>query len=121
VAAFNDGAISRDTVPLREGERIAVIGGGNVAMDTARTAIRLGGDVTVLYRRTEADMPCNRNEYEEAVKEGVKFAWQTEVTAFVGNGKKRLAAVTLKTPEGERTDPFDRVFLAIAADRPTAS
>lgn len=115
VAAFNDGAISRDMVPLREGERIAVIGGGNVAMDTARTAIRLGGDVTVLYRRTEADMPCNRNEYEEAVREGVKFAWQTEVTAFVGNGKKHLTAATLKTPEGERTEPFDRVFLAIGS------
>ena len=47
VNSFNEGAISRNAVPLRQGERVAVIGGGNVAMDTARTAIRLGAEVTV--------------------------------------------------------------------------
>ena len=47
VNAYNEGALTRDMVPLRDGEKVGVIGGGNVAMDAARTAIRLGADVTV--------------------------------------------------------------------------
>ena len=98
VNSFNEGAISRNAVPLRPGERVAVIGGGNVAMDTARTAIRLGAEVTVLYRRTEAEMPAIKAEYEQAVAEGVKFEWQTTVTEFIAGSNGRLAACKLKTP-----------------------
>lgn len=115
VNAYNEGAVGRDMVPLRAGEKVAVIGGGNVAMDAARTAIRLGADVTVIYRRTEADMPAIRAEYEEAVEEGVKFMWESSTIDFVGNDKGRLVAAHLNTPEGEQTIPFDRVFLAIGS------
>ena len=115
VNSFNEGAISRNAVPLRPGERVAVIGGGNVAMDTARTAIRLGAEVTVLYRRTEAEMPAIKAEYEQAVAEGVKFEWQTTVTEFIAGSNGRLAACKLKTPTGEHEAPFDRVFLAIGS------
>ena len=115
VNSFNEGAISRNAVPLRQGERVAVIGGGNVAMDTARTAIRLGAEVTVLYRRTEAEMPAIKAEYEQAVAEGVKFEWQTTVTEFIAGSNGRLAACKLKTPTGEHEAPFDRVFLAIGS------
>jgi len=115
VNSFNEGAISRNAVPLRKGERVAVIGGGNVAMDTARTAIRLGADVTVLYRRTEAEMPAIKAEYEQAIAEGVKFEWQTTVTEFIAGSNGRLAACRLKTPAGEEEKAFDRVFLAIGS------
>ena len=60
-------------VPLKDGERVGVIGGGNVAMDAARTAIRFGADVTVLYRRTQEEMPAIKAEYDQAVNEGVNF------------------------------------------------
>ncbi|MBM6993857.1 MAG: NAD(P)-dependent oxidoreductase [Prevotella sp.] len=115
VNAYNDGAISRESVPLREGERVGVIGGGNVAMDAARTAIRLGADVTVIYRRTEEEMPAIRREYEEAVKEGVKFLWESSVTEFFPGPNGRLGSVNLHTTEGDRIEPFDRIYLAIGS------
>ncbi len=115
VNAYNDGAISRDSVPLREGERVGVIGGGNVAMDAARTAIRLGADVTVIYRRTEEEMPAIRREYEEAVKEGVKFLWESSVTEFFPGHNGRLGSVNIHTSEGDRREPFDRIYLAIGS------
>jgi len=59
---------------LEVGTNIAIIGGGNVAIDVARTAMRLGAKtVTVLYRRTREEMPAYKEEIEEALKEGVKF------------------------------------------------
>ena len=57
------------------GQRCAVIGGGNTAMDVARVLRRMGADVTVLYRRTEAEMPAIEEEYKRAVGDGVKFEW----------------------------------------------
>ncbi|MDD6921275.1 MAG: NAD(P)-dependent oxidoreductase, partial [Bacteroidales bacterium] len=115
VNAWIEGALPREMVPLRDGEHVAVIGGGNVAMDAARTARRLGADVTVIYRRTQAEMTAIQSEYEEAVKEGVHFMWQSESQAFIGNERGRVCAIRLATPEGERTVPFDRVFLAIGS------
>ncbi|MGA9761565.1 MAG: NAD(P)-dependent oxidoreductase [Gaiellaceae bacterium] len=75
------------------GRRAAVIGGGNTAMDVAREALRLGAEeVTVLYRRTQAEMPAFYHEYEEALEEGIVFKWLTLPVAFKGeNG--RLSAV----------------------------
>ena len=59
------------TMPL--GKKVGVVGGGNTAIDCARTALRLGSDVTVIYRRTEAEMPAEKYEIEAAMQEGVKF------------------------------------------------
>jgi glutamate synthase (NADPH/NADH) small chain len=115
VTAYNDGAIGRKQVPLREGERVGVSGGGNVAMDAARTAIRLGADVTVIYRRTEEEMPAIRREYEEAVREGVKFLWESSVTEFFPGADGRLGSVQISGPEGSRREPFDRIYLAIGS------
>ena len=115
VNVFNEGAITRDMVPVDEGDRVAVIGGGNVAMDAARTAIRLGADVKVLYRRTREEMPAIESEYEEAVAEGVEFWWNTSCTEFIGGENGRLKALRLQTPESEKVEPFNRVFLAIGS------
>jgi dihydropyrimidine dehydrogenase (NAD+) subunit PreT len=74
------------------GRRVAVIGGGNTAIDVAREAVRLGAsDVTLLYRRTEADMPAYEHEVEEAREEGVRFQWSTVPVRFLG--EQRLEAV----------------------------
>jgi glutamate synthase (NADPH/NADH) small chain len=61
-------------------------------MDAARTAIRLGCDVTVIYRRTEEEMPAIKAEYEDAVKEGVKFWWKSSVTEFIEGENGRLGS-----------------------------
>lgn len=115
VNAYNEGAMSRSMVPLQEGQRVGVIGGGNVAMDAARTSIRLGADVTVIYRRSREEMPAIQSEYEDAVKEGVKFEWETTVEEFLPGKNGRLAQCRLKSPQGERVEPFDRIFLAIGS------
>ena len=65
------------------GRRVVVVGGGNTAMDCARTAVRLGADVLVLYRRGRAEMPANREEVEEAVCEGVRFEFLAAPIAAV--------------------------------------
>ena len=74
------------------GEEVAVIGGGNVAMDVARAAIRLGAKVTVYYRRGEEDMPADRDELAEAREEGVAFRFLEAPAEIGGEGK----AETLK-------------------------
>jgi glutamate synthase (NADPH) small chain len=115
VSSFNEGAIGRNMVPLKNGDKVGVIGCGNVAMDAARTAIRLGADVTVLYRRTQEEMPAINSEYEDALREGVKFEWETSVEEFIEGKKGRLAECRLKTPQGERIEKFDRIYLAIGS------
>lgn len=115
VNSYNEGVISRDMVPINPGERVAVIGGGNVAMDAARTAIRLGADVTVIYRSTQDKMPAIPSEYNDAVAEGVKFMWESSTIDFVGNEKNCLKAIHLNTPDGEKNVEFNRVFLAIGS------
>ncbi len=74
--------------PPRVGPRVAVIGGGNTAIDVAREALRLGAsDVTIVYRRTEAEMPAYAHEVAEARWEGVQFRWLAEPLRFLGDGR----------------------------------
>ena len=68
------------------GSEVAVIGGGNVAMDVARAAVRLGANVTVYYRRSEAEMPADRDELQEAKDEGVQFRFLTAPVEIGGEG-----------------------------------
>ena len=110
------GAYSEESrTPIMRPKKCVVVGGGNVAMDAARTAIRLGADVTVLYRKTQEEMPAIKSEYEDAVKEGVKFEWKTTVEAFLKGKNGRLGSCVLNTPEGERVEKFDRIYLAIGS------
>ncbi|NLO47383.1 MAG: FAD-dependent oxidoreductase [Clostridiales bacterium] len=70
------------------GKKVIVIGGGNVAMDSARSAIRLGSEVTVVYRRSREQMPANAWEVDEAEEEGVKFSFLTsQLEVYSENGK----------------------------------
>jgi len=80
--------------PPQVGRRVAVIGGGDTAMDCARTAIRLGAqEVTVVYRRTEAEMPGNPYERALAIEEGVRFEFLTAPVRFIGDDAGRLVAM----------------------------
>lgn len=70
--------------PIYLGKKVIVVGGGNVAMDAARTALRLGSEVTVVYRRGETDMPARREEVHHAMEEGVQFLFQTAPVEVLG-------------------------------------
>ncbi len=83
---------SYDT-PIYLGSKVVVIGGGNVAMDAARTAKRLGSDVTVVYRREQADMPARREEVHHAMEEGINFAFLTNPTEFLGDEQGNVCAM----------------------------
>ena len=74
--------------PLKVGKKVAVIGGGNVAMDAARCALRLGAaEVYIVYRRSEAELPARKEEVENAMEEGIIFKFLTNPTKFLGDGK----------------------------------
>ncbi len=80
--------------PVRVGKRVAVIGGGNVAMDSARCALRLGADkVYIIYRRSEAEMPARREEVENAQEEGIEFRLLTNPKQFLGNDQNWVVAM----------------------------
>ncbi|MCF0136839.1 MAG: FAD-dependent oxidoreductase [Oscillospiraceae bacterium] len=84
-----------ETIEL--GSKCAVIGGGNVAIDVARAAVRLGADTTVIYRRTRDAMPASEDEIVEAEEEGVKFRFLTAPAEIIGSG--RVEAVKLRKME----------------------
>jgi glutamate synthase (NADPH/NADH) small chain len=72
--------------PVKIGRRVAVIGGGNVAMDSARCALRLGAEeVYIVYRRSEAEMPARKEEAENAFEEGIKFKFLTNPKRFISD------------------------------------
>jgi glutamate synthase (NADPH/NADH) small chain len=74
--------------PLKVGKKVAVIGGGNVAMDAARCALRLGAEqVYIVYRRSEAELPARREEVENAMEEGIIFKFLTNPSKFLDDGK----------------------------------
>lgn len=81
-----------DTPPISR-RRVAVIGGGNVAMDAARTALRLGGDVTIVYRRAREQMPARAEEVHHAEQEGVKFMLLTNPTRVLGDERHRVTGM----------------------------
>lgn len=72
--------------PVIKGERVAVVGGGNVAMDSVRTALRLGAKKgIIIYRRTEAEMPARKEEVSNAKEEGVRFEFLSSPVRIIGN------------------------------------
>jgi glutamate synthase (NADPH/NADH) small chain len=73
--------------PIHTGKSVCVVGGGNVAMDAARTALRLGADVTVVYRRTEVELPARREEVHHAKEEGIQFRMLTNPVEVLGDEK----------------------------------
>jgi glutamate synthase (NADPH/NADH) small chain len=74
-------------LPETRGKEVIVIGAGNTAMDSARTARRLGGKVTIVYRRTQAEMPVRKEELHHAIEEGIKLKFLRAPCEFVGDDK----------------------------------
>lgn len=78
--AYNDDS----TTPIMKGGNVVVVGGGNVAMDAARTALRLGAHVTIVYRRSMEELPARREEVEHAMEEGIEFKLLHNPTRIFG-------------------------------------
>ena len=92
--------------PVKVGRRVAVIGGGNVAMDSARCALRLGAEeVYIIYRRSEVEMPARREEVENAKEEGIHFKLLTNPKQFLGNEQNWV--VGMECYEMELGEPDD--------------
>ena len=87
--AFRDDYLT----PIHAGKKVCVVGGGNVAMDAARTALRLGADTSIIYRRTEVELPARREEVHHAKEEGVEFLMLTNPVEILGDEKGCVRAV----------------------------
>lgn len=79
--------------PVHAGKKVIVVGGGNVAMDAARTALRLGADTTIVYRRTENELPARKEEVHHAKEEGIHFNMLTNPVEILGDDKGWVRAV----------------------------
>ena len=79
--------------PIHAGKKVVVVGGGNVAMDAARTALRLGAETTIVYRRTEKELPARAEEVHHAKEEGIQFAMLTNPVEVIGDEKGWVKAV----------------------------
>ena len=79
--------------PIHAGHKAIVVGGGNVAMDAARTALRLGADTTIVYRRTEAELPARREEVHHAKEEGVRFELLANPVEILGDERGWVSGV----------------------------
>ena len=115
VSLWHEGLLAREDVPVREGDKVYVVGCGNTAMDAARTAVRLGAsEVTVLYHRGIDRMAALRSEYDDAVAEGVKFRWNTSIKS-IHDTEGILDELMLTTPEGEESVDADKVIMAVGS------
>jgi glutamate synthase (NADPH) small chain len=114
----------------RAGRRVAVIGGGDVALDAARTALRLPehGEVTVIYRKTRAEMPASEEEFGGGTDEGVQFLFERAPVRILGEGQVQGLVVgrmqlgppdgrgrptSVPVPNSEETIPCDTVIVAV--------
>ena len=117
--------------PLYHSKNVAVFGGGNVAMDAARTALRLGAEkVSIIYRRTREEMPARKEEVMHAMEEGVEFLMLNQPVEIIGDENGKVTGVKvikcelgepdstgrrspLEIPGSEEVLPFDTVIVSI--------
>ena len=118
------------STPIQHGKQVAVVGGVNVAMDAARCAKRLGAEVTVIYRRTEVELPARREEVEHAMEEGIQFCFLTNPVSISGDEQGWVKGITvthmalgepdasgrrrpIPVPGSEEEIPMDCVIMAL--------
>lgn len=94
--------------PLNIGKHVLVVGGGNTAMDSCRTAKRLGGDVTLVYRRSEAEMPTRLEEVKHAKEEGINFLTLHNPIEYIADEKGAVKAAVLQVMELGEPDASGR-------------
>ena len=86
--------LPESATPIRRGKHVVVVGGGNVAMDAARCALRLGAEeVTVVYRRSAEELPARAEEVEHAVEEGIRFQYLSNPVEILGGDDRCVSAV----------------------------
>ena len=84
----------RYDTPVQKSRNVVVIGGGNVAMDAARSAKRLGAEnVSIIYRRSREELPAREEEYHHSVEEGINYHWLTNPVEYINDGTGKLQAV----------------------------
>lgn len=118
-------AMDPDSItPVQRGKNVVVVGAGNVAMDAARTAMRLGADnVTVVYRRSREEMPARKEEIEHAEEEGIRFMLLTSPVEILGTDKvegMRVIKMRLTEPDERgrrRPVPVENSEFEIACDQ----
>lgn len=116
-----EGRMASREVEVQPGDKVFVVGCGNTAMDAARTAKRLGAsDVEIVYHRTIDRMAALRAEYDDAVKEGVVFNWNSSIVEIHTDKTKRMREIVIETlnPDSEpsrRVVNADKVLMAVGA------
>ena len=123
VQLVQNGRAEESLIPVYKGDKVLIIGAGNVAMDAARTCVRLGAEsVTVTYRRGEEQMPANPSEFEEAKEEGVHFEFLAAPKEVTGSDIVEGLTFTrqelqedgsVKSTGEDFTLPADKVIVAI--------
>ncbi|MCG8570803.1 MAG: putative selenate reductase subunit YgfK, partial [Spirochaetes bacterium] len=112
--------VHKNAGSLNLGKNVVVVGGGNTAMDSSRAALQADGteNVAVVYRRTENEMPADREEYEEAVHDGVKFYFLANPEEFTSNGKVVCRKMKLGEPDesGRRRPVATDEVMELACD-----
>ena len=123
-------AVPGSDTPVQHARKVAVVGGGNVAMDAARCARRLGADVTVVYRRTREELPARLEEVEHAMEEGIVFCFLTNPVEVLGDEQGWVRAIRclrmelgepdasgrrrpVPIPGSEHDLPMDAVIMAL--------
>ena len=112
------------STPINPGAKAVIVGGGNVAMDAARCAKRMGADVTIVYRRTEKELPARAEEVEHAMEEGIVFRFLTnpvEIKADENGWAKSVLCQQMELSEPDASGrakpvPIDGAFIDIEAD-----
>lgn len=117
----------KDNYGIKRGDEVAIVGGGNTAIDVSRTTLRLGGKPTIYYRRTRREMPAIAHEVNEALGEGVAIEFLTAPVALKKNGRIELTMIKMKLGEpddsgrrrpvpvkgSEKTIQVDKIITAI--------
>ena len=102
-----------DKAGISKGEEVAIIGGGNTAIDVSRTSLRLGAIPTIYYRRTANEMPAIAHEVEEAIAEGVKFKFLTAPSALQQGGEGKIELELIEMELGEPDESGRRRPVAV--------
>ena len=112
------------STPIHAGKTAVIVGGGNVAMDAARCAKRLGANVYIVYRRTENELPARAEEVEHAKEEGIIFKFLTNPTEIKSSGNGWVSSIVCQQMELSEPDasgrakpvPIPGAFVEIEAD-----
>ena len=109
---------SGSDTPVLQGKKVAVIGGGNTAMDSVRTARRLGAErAMIVYRRSEEEMPARLEEVKHAKEEGVEFLTLHNPIEYIGDERGRVKQMRLQKMELGEPDASGRVVLYQSKER----